>query len=133
MFDANTLLAQLATLGRQLDEEVNKLGELDMIATGLGCEYQRLREEHEDNLAEAFLAVAGGVEIRKMSARLKCVPSRLIAEDASLEWEKAKSRVRTQQEAIRALHRRAEIGRSLLSTEKTRMDLDRMVQPLWVA
>lgn len=127
MFDADTLLSQLSELGRQLDREVNRLGELDMLATGLGCEYQRLREEHEDNLADAFLHLAeGGVEAKKMAARLKCVPSRLIAQDANLEWERAKSRVRTQQEAIRALHRRIEIGRSLLSTEKVRMDLDRL-------
>lgn len=133
MFDANTLLAQLAALGRQLDEQVDELGRLDLLATGAGCEYQRLREETEDTFAEAFLNVQGGVEVRKMHARLKSVPARLTAQDANKEWEFAKSRVRTQQEAIRALHRRIEIGRSLLSTEKTRMDLDRVVQPLWVA
>ena len=129
MFDANTLLAQLAELGRQLDKEVDELGRLDLIATGHGCEYNRLREETEDCFAEAFLNSEGGVEARKMSARLKSVPARLTAQDESKEWEFAKSRVRTQQEAIRALHRRIEIGRSLLSTEKTRMDLDRIAQP----
>ena len=126
MFDPDVLLHQLSELGRQLDQEVNKLGELDMISVGYGCEYQRLREEHEDAVAEVFLRLAGGVEARKLEARLKCVPSRLVAQDAHLMWEKSKSRVRTQQEAIRALHKRIEIGRSLLSTEKTRMDLDRI-------
>ena len=129
VFDANTLLSQLAALGRELDEQVDELGRLDLIATGNGCEYSRLREDTEDVFAEAFLNAEGGVEARKMSARLKSVPARLLAQDANKEWEFSKSRVRTQQEMIRALHRRIEIGRSLLSTEKTRMDLDRITQP----
>jgi hypothetical protein len=129
MFETQVLLQQLADLGRELDRQVDQLGDLDMIATGLGCEFQRLREEHEDALADVFLnGPAGSVESRKAAARLKCVPSRLVAQDAALEWEKAKSRVRTQQAAIKALHTRIEIGRSLLSTEKTRMDLDRLPQ-----
>jgi len=127
MFDAETLLRQLAELGRQLDQQVDRLGELDMLATGLGCEWNRLREEHEDNLADAFVnGPDGGVEARKMMARLKCRPSRLIAQEASLEHEQAKSRLRTQQAVVKAISTRIEIGRSLLSTEKTRMDLDRL-------
>jgi hypothetical protein len=122
--DATTLLSQLAELGRQLDKEVDKLGQFDMLATGLGCEYQRLREEHEDHCAKSFLEMPdGGVEAKKMNARLKCVPSRIIAQDASLEWEQAKSRLRTQQAAVRALTTRIEIGRSLLSHEKALMGL----------
>src|ERR1700722_9408256 len=124
MMDATTLLSQLAELGRQLDREVEKLGELDLLAPGLGCGYQVLREEHEDDCADSFLGMReGGVEAKKMAARLKCVPSRLIAQDASLEWEKAKSRLRTQQAAVRALTTRIEIGRSLLSHEKALMGL----------
>jgi hypothetical protein len=127
MFETNVLLTQLAELGRELDKQVDKLGDLDMIATGLGCHYQALREAYEDAVADAFLkAPTGGVEAKKMEARLKCVPSRLVAQEANLEWEKAKSRVRTQQAVIKVLHTRVEIGRSLLSTEKTRMDIDRL-------
>lgn len=129
MFNADILLEQLAALGRQLDTEVTELGRLDMLATGKGCDYQRLREEHEDNLADAFLHADGGVEAKKMSARLKCVPSRLLAQDAAKDWEEEKARLRTQQAAIKALTTRIEIGRSLLSTEKTRMDLDRLPEP----
>ena len=122
--DATTLLQQLAELGRQLDKEVDRMGELDMLATGLGCEYQRLREEHEDSCAETFLGLAdGGVEAKKMAARLKCIPSRIIAQDANLQWEQAKSRLRTQQAAVRAITTRIEIGRSLLSHEKALMGL----------
>lgn len=126
MFDPEVLLQQLANLGQELDAAVDELGTLDMLATGHGCRFNELREEHEDNIANAFLDADGSVEVRKNTARIKCVPSRLFAQDQQREWEEAKSRVRTQQEAIRALHRRVEIGRSLLSTEKTRMDLDRM-------
>jgi hypothetical protein len=125
MFDTDVLLGQLANLGKQLDDAVDELGKLDMLATGHGCHHAKLREEHEDALATAFLSVPGSVEVRKNEARLKCVPSRIVAWEQAKEWEEAKSRVRTQQEAIRVLHRRVEIGRSLLSTEKTRMDLDR--------
>jgi hypothetical protein len=127
MFDAETLLRQLSELGRQLDEQVSKLGELDLIATGLGCEYQRLREEVEDQFADSFLRLTdGGVEAKKMAARLKVIPARLVAQDANKEWETAKSRLRTQQAAVRALGARIEIGRSLLSHEKSRMELDRL-------
>lgn len=123
MFDANTLLKQLSELGRQLDDAVDKLGELDMTATGLGCEYQKLREEHEDDFAANFLILPGSVEAKKMAARGKSVPSRLLAQDAYREWEEEKSRVRTQQAAIKALTTRIEIGRSLLSHEKALMSL----------
>jgi hypothetical protein len=127
MFEAETLLRQLSELGRQLDQEVSELGRLDMIATGLGCEYNRLREETEDAFATAFLGLTdGGVEAKKLAARLKVVPARLVAQDAYKDWEEAKSRLRTQTAAVRALGTRIEIGRSLLSTEKTRMDLDRL-------
>lgn len=124
MFDANVLLKQLSDLGRQLDAEVEKLADLDFHATGKGCDYQRLREEHEDALASAFLEVPGGVEVRKASARLKSVPSRLVAQDASKDWEEAKSRLRTQQAAIKALTTRIEIGRSMLSHEKSMLALN---------
>jgi hypothetical protein len=127
MFEANVLLQQLSELGRQLDQQVERLGELDMISTGLGCEYQRLREEHEDQLADSFLRMTdGGVEAKKMAARLKCVPARLTAQDANKDWEQARSRLRTQQAAVRALGSRIEIGRSLLSHQKTQMELDRL-------
>lgn len=129
MFDPELLLRQLSDLGRQLDAEVDKLATLDMEATGKGCEYQFLREAHEDRIAEAFLEAEGPVDARKMGARLKAVPSRLIAQEAYLEAEKAKSRLRTQQAAIKALHTRIEIGRSLLSHEKAKLALDYYPEP----
>lgn len=123
MFDAEVLLAQLAELGRQLDQETEKLGELDALATGHGCAYQRRREEYEDDLAEAFLSAQGSVEVRKNEARVKCLPSRILVQDAADDWEKAKGRVRTQQAAIKALTVRIDIGRSLLSHEKALIGL----------
>lgn len=124
--DVEILIRQLHDLGLQMDAEVDTLGELDMLATALGCTWEELREAHDDDVAEWFLRVAGSVEQRKMEARLKAVPSRLVAHEAKLEAEKAKSRVRTQQAKIRALDKRIEIGRSFLSLEKTRMELDRL-------
>jgi hypothetical protein len=128
MFEANVLLQQLSELGRLLDVETEELGDLDMIATGLGCHYSKLREAYEDTVAENFLQASSesGVEAKKMAARLKSVPARLVAQEANLEWEKAKSKVRSQQAKIKAITTRIEIGRSLLSHEKTRMDLDRL-------
>lgn len=123
-FDVNLLLRQLSQLGKQLDEAVEKLSELDLIATGLGCEYNRLREEYEDGLASVFLNSEGSVESRKATARLKCIPSRLMMQEAAKEHEEAKSKLRTQQQAVRALQSRIDVGRSLLSHEKSRMALD---------
>lgn len=123
MMDTTVLLTQLGQLGRQLEEETTRLGELDMLATGLACDYNRIREEYEDELAAAFLSLDGPVEARKMASRQKCVPARLEAQDASRRWEEAKSRLRTQQAAVRTLQARIEIGRSMLSHEKTLMGL----------
>lgn len=129
MFDADVLLRQLSELGLRLDAEVEKLGELDVLATGLGCRYQALREHYEDEVANAFLKSDGSVEQKKMLARLKTIDARLTAQDAALAWENAKADLRTQQAAVRALHTRIDVGRSLLSTEKARLELDRLPEP----
>lgn len=124
VFDANLLLRQLSELGKQLDEQVEKLGELDFIATGKYCEAARIKEEYEDALAKVFLVSEGSVETRKATARLKCVPSRLMAQDAMKDAKEAEAHVRNQQAAVRALQSRIDIGRSLLSSEKARMQMD---------
>lgn len=122
-FDAEVLVTQLSQLGRDLDGMVRRLGELDDYATEREGEYRFALEEHEDRIAEAFLGAEGSVDARKCTARLKCTPTRVIAGEAALEWNRAKSRLRTHQASIQALHRRIEIGRSMLSREKALMSL----------
>ena len=122
-WDAEVLTRQLAQLGRDLDDEVHQLGELDLAAVEAEGEFRRLDDEHGDRVATEFLNAEGAVETRKMIARLKAVPARLIAADAWLEWNRAKARMRTQQASIQALHRRVEIGRSMLSREKALISL----------
>jgi hypothetical protein len=124
-FDANVLVMQLSQLGRDLDAFVGTLGELDEAAVEAEGEYRRLDEEYQDRFAEVFLNLSGSVEQRKMEARLKAKPARLIAGDAWLDWNRAKAKLRTHQASIQALHRRVEIGRSMLSREKALLDLDR--------
>lgn len=122
-YDAEVLSRQLAQLGRDLDTEVKYLGQLDDAAVEAEGEYRRLDEEHGDRIAQEFLNADGAVETRKMTARLKAVPARLLAQDAWLEWNRAKAKLRTQQASIQALHRRIEIGRSMLSREKALISL----------
>lgn len=122
-FNAEVLAQQLSALGRDLDREVQLLGVLDERAVEAEGEYRRLDEEHGDRVAEEFLNAEGAVETRKMIARLKAKPARLIAEDAWLDWNRAKAKLRTQQASIQALHRRVEIGRSMLSREKALISL----------
>jgi len=122
-WDAQLLVDQLASLGRDLDREVRILGMLDEQAVDAEGNFRRLDEEHGDRVASEFLKADGAVEARKMHARLKAVPARLLAEEAWLEWNHAKARLRTQQASIQALHRRVEIGRSMLSREKALLGL----------
>lgn len=122
-WDAEVLARQLAQLGRDLDDEVRHLGELDMRCVEAEGEFRRLDDEHGDRVAQEFLNAEGAVETRKMIARLKAVPARLDAGEAWLEWNKYRAQLRTQQASIQALHRRVEIGRSMLSREKALISL----------
>lgn len=117
-WDAELLVRQLSQLGRDLDAEVTILGQLDEHAVEAESEFRRLDEEYNDRFAEEFLNLEGPVEQRKMQARLKAKPARLISEEAWLIWNLSKAKLRTQQASIQALHRRVEIGRSMLSREK---------------
>lgn len=119
--DPEVLASQLGQLGKHLDDATMKLAELDVLATAKGIEAARAKEEYEDALAAAFLASDGTVETRKHVARLNCREARETAHGRSASWELAKADVRNQQAMIRALERRIDIGRSLLSQAKTQM------------
>jgi hypothetical protein len=122
--EAEVLLRQLGGLGIQLSEAVNKLADMDVLATGNGIAYQTAREEYEDQLAEAFRRSNGSsVDARKADARLQCRDARKLAEEASAAWERSKSRLRSQQAVVRTITTRIEVGRSLLSHEKALMNL----------
>jgi hypothetical protein len=122
-FDAETLAQQLAQLGRDLQSYTAILGNLEEQAVEAEGFYRRLDEEHQDRVAQEFLNGTGAVESRKMQARLKAVPARLIAEDAWLEWRRAGAKLKTQQASLNALNRRIDIGRSLLSRERALLSL----------
>ena len=128
-WDADLLARQLAQLGRDLDTYVTDLGRLDETCVEAEGLFRRLDEEHNDRVAEEFLKLEGSVEARKMQARLKAIPARLLAEDAWLDWNRSKAKLRTQQASIQALHRRVEIGRSMLSREKALMSISGMGEP----
>lgn len=122
-WDAETLVRQLGQLGRDLDAEVVVLGDLDLAAVEAEGEFRRLDEETGDRFAQEFLDAPGTVDARKNIARLKAVPARLEAQDAWLEWSRAKAKVRTQQASLNAIHKRIDVGRSLLSRERALLSL----------
>ena len=92
-------------------------------------ELRRLDEEHGDTFAQEFLHAEGTVDTRKNIARIKAIPARLIAQDAWLEWSKTKARVRKQQANINAIHKRIDVGRSMLARERALMSLGGMGEP----
>lgn len=122
-YDAETLASQLATLGRDLQDEVKILGRLEESCVDAEGNYRYLQEQYEDEVARAFIRLSGAVEARKMSARLECIPAREKAGEAYVTWGKLKGQLRTQQASLQALHRRIEVGRSLLSREKALITL----------
>src|SRR6266567_1230225 len=123
MFDAEVLMEQLAQLGRDLDKEVGRLGLLEHSCVNAEATYRHTQNNYQKALDEAFLSVKGTVEDRKAQSRLKAEVPQLDMEDAWREWQITKADVRIQQASIQALHRRIEIGRSMLSREKALMSL----------
>lgn len=121
--DPEVLLQQLGELGRQLDQATEDMAELDVVATGAAVHYAELKEEYEDTVAREFLDCEGSIEAKKMQARLNARAVRKIAEQAHLEAEMAKSSLRNQRDAVKALQSRIDVGRSLISHQKTMMGL----------
>ena len=123
-FDAQLLAEQLGQLGRDLQEEVAELGRLEESCVDAEADYRALQEHHEDMLASAFLKATGSnADARKAEARLMSADSRIAAEVAWKAWSRLKGQLRVQQASLSALHRRCDIGRSLLSREKALISL----------
>lgn len=117
--DGDVLAKNLGDLGRQLDDATVELARLDVLATAAGIKAANEKEKYEDAYAEAFRDADGSIEARKVEARLESKLVRWGSQDASAAWERAKSDVRNQQAMVRALNARIDIGRSLLSREKS--------------
>lgn len=117
-FDADTLARQLAQLGRDLQDEVTILGELEEASVDAEGEYRDKESSLDWATDKAFLDFEGSVEMRKAQARTSVTSYQLDYRVAYLEWQHAKAKVRTQQANLSAIHKRVEIGRSLLSREK---------------
>ena len=122
-FDAETLSRQLAALGRDLQDEVTELGNLAEASVDREGEYRRLESAYDDAYDRAFLDAEGAQEVRKATARLQCIEERDFKVEANLEWLRAKGKVHTQGANLQAIHRRVEVGRSLLSREKALLSL----------
>jgi hypothetical protein len=122
-FDAETLARQLAQLGRDLQDEVKYLGELEEAAVDAEGVYRSKETSLEWAQDKAFLDFDGSVEVRKAQSRQTTLSYQMESREAYLEWGKAKGRLRTQQANLSALHKRVEIGRSLLSREKALLSL----------
>jgi hypothetical protein len=123
-YDAETLARQLGQLGRDLEESVETLAGLELESVEAEGRFRTRENAFGDALDRAFLDADGGVEARKATARLVTGSYRLDLHVASLDWSRAKAAVRCQQASLTALHKRIEIGRSLLSREKALLTLD---------
>jgi hypothetical protein len=117
-FDADTLARQLAQLGRDLQDEVAILGQYEEESVDAEGKYRDAESSLDWATDKAFLDFEGSVEMRKAQARISVTSYQLEYRVAYLEWQHAKAKVRTQQANLQALHKRIEVGRSLLSREK---------------
>lgn len=125
MTDMGLLARQLSQLGRDLDDEITILGEMEDAVVSAEGVYREYKEAYEDAQAEALLrSQQKSAETRKAEARLACIEERKDMENANLIWDKKRAALRTQYQNLRALHDRIEIGRSLLSREKTLIGLE---------
>ncbi len=122
-YEAEVLARQLSQLGRDLQDGVAHLGELEEQAVDCEGDYRHLEAEYDDGIDRAFLIAEGSVEARRAQSRIKCHPARLIMLDASLEWGRAKARVRMQNANLSAIGKRIEVGRSLLARERSLLSL----------
>ena len=100
-----SVLDHLQTISRDLDNAVTELSDLEMNAADAESAYRVAK-------AVAFMAAEGAVQAREHQA--------VIATQTQLiERDKTAAMVRIQREAIRALHARIDVGRTIVATERT--------------
>ena len=109
MTDIVTIVKQLGQLSRDLDDEVDRLCELEEMAVDAEADYKKA-------FAQAFKTAAGAVEDRKQTATIE-------TDDLYRISGKAAAAVRRQKESLKALHARIEVGRSIQSTARSEIAL----------
>lgn len=123
-YEAEALVRQLAQLGRDLSDEVERLGEMEEDGVDAEGRYRYLDALYEDAIARSLLdSEQRSAESRKAEARLNCIKEREAAQEANLEMSRAKARTRTQQANLSAIGKRIEVGRSLLARERSLLSL----------
>jgi len=107
--DIVTIVKQLGQLSRDLDDAVRRLGELEEIAVDAEADYKVA-------FSRAFREASGSVEDRKQIAAAQ-------TDHEFRVYGKAAAAVRLQREAIKALHARIDVGRTLQSTARAELAL----------
>jgi hypothetical protein len=101
----NSVVLQLAQLGRDLDAKQDEIRRLDDAAV-------RARSRYEVTFARNFLKAEGNLDVRKYTAVLETAELKLDAEIAD-------QILRAARESIKVLRDRLDIGRSLNSAIKS--------------
>lgn len=107
----NAIARQLITLGRDLDQLVSRFQDVEKAAA-------EAKRDAEVAYARAYLTCEGPVEERKQKAIEATANERFVADIADREVAACK-------EAIRALHARIEVGRTLASNVRAEVSLAR--------
>ena len=107
--DGTVVIDQLAQLGRDLIEEVNRYGDLELLAVETEGDFRA-------QFAKVYKDALGNMEERKQAA--------VAATDAEWRtWGKALAAVKRQRESLKALHARVDIGRTMASRDKALVSL----------
>lgn len=122
-YEAEALARQLAQLGKDLDLGTAVLGQLEALCTEAEGAYRIAVNRHQGVLDRAYLAGTGTVDDRKAQARLHARGQQEELEQAWRQWRMARDAVHLQEKSLSALAQRIDIGRSLLSHEKSLMSL----------
>lgn len=105
----NAIAANLIQLGRDLNKLVSHFRDLELAAA-------EAKREAEVSYARAYMSAQGSIEDRKQQAIEQCADARYTSDLADREIAACK-------EAIKALHQRIEIGRTLSATTRDEMRL----------
>jgi hypothetical protein len=105
----NGIARQLITLSRDLDETVERFRDVELAAA-------EAKRDAELAYARAYLSSEGPVEERKQRAIEQSADNRFVADVADREVAACK-------EAIKALHARIEVGRTLASNVRAEVSL----------